>query len=263
MNDMTLIDDAAGTMTPHSGLQASDVSPVLQIVRAQPNINPDALQKLLDAEHQERRFVARREWMAAMTRFRRDVGPTGRSGSNTHLRSKYATIDDLLNAARAPLSSNGLTVRWEQRQERDPAWTTAVCIVSHRDGHEERTEFGVPVEQGKGINAAQAWGISSAYARRYALSAALGIAAEGDNDAQTIQAAPEVVPATERQITELSALIDKAETATPGTKAAFVAAYVKKYGAADNGIGVALPAQAVAKAAQALSAKLPAAEAPE
>lgn len=228
-------------------------SPVMAIVQAQPNINPDALQKLLDAEHQERRFQARQAWMAAMTRFRADVGVSGKSGRNAHLKSEYATLDDLVIAATQPLSDNGLTMRWEQTQDRENAWTTAICIVSHRDGHEERTEYGVPVEGNKGVNGAQAWGIASSYARRYALAAALGIATEDrDGRMSTKEEAPPT-PATERQLQDVAAKLDEAPE---DVREAFKAAYSKKYGAADNALGVDLPASAVTTALKAIQAKI-------
>ena len=59
-------------------------------------------------------------------------------------------------------------------------------ILAHQSG--ETYSFGelfMPVGVAKGMNQAQAFGSAETYARRYALSAALGVVADDDDDGQS------------------------------------------------------------------------------
>ncbi len=63
------------------------------------------------------------------------------------------------------------------------------CIVHHREGHSERTEFLVPIDVQARMNDAQKAGSALTYGRRYALCAALGIVtAEEDDDGRATEA---------------------------------------------------------------------------
>lgn len=88
----------------------------------------------------------------------------------------YADLADVIEAAKKPLADNGLSVAQDvQTQSGAVSVTTRIY---HSAGHFE--EFG-PLSLGSGGSAQDAGGAIT-YARRYALCAALNIAADEDTD---------------------------------------------------------------------------------
>jgi hypothetical protein len=92
---------------------------------------------------------------------------------------KYATLDDVLEAIRKPLSDNGLSFVQMPTDGKSGVglWTR----LMHSSGQWLEEVFSMPAPGGR-MNEAQAYGASLTYARRYALSAMLGIATEEDTD---------------------------------------------------------------------------------
>jgi len=103
--------------------------------------------------------------------------PAIKDSMNPAFKSKYATLAAVWEAAKDPLTANGMFVTQDlTTQEKSVSVTTRVMHVSG-----QWFEFGpfvVPVEK------ANAHGVGSAgsYAKRYSLSAALGVVAEDDDD---------------------------------------------------------------------------------
>jgi len=94
--------------------------------------------------------------------------------TNPHFRSKYATLTSLWECCRQPLSENGLSV--VQTFEESGTRLLVVTTLIHSSGQWIRSTF--PINQSLKI---QEMGSSATYARRYSLSAIVGIA-PGDND---------------------------------------------------------------------------------
>lgn len=92
-------------------------------------------------------------------------------------RYKYAPLDDILNDVRAVLGRHGLALL--QETETGQAAVGVRTVILHESG--QWIEFG-PLLLPAG-NTAQSAGSATTYARRYALCAALGIAADEDDDA--------------------------------------------------------------------------------
>ncbi len=94
---------------------------------------------------------------------------------NPHLRSKYADLASVWEAAREPLTSHGLAVI--QIPSSSGSGVTVTTVLSHKSGEWIEGELTLTPEK------ATPQGVGSAitYARRYALSAFLGIAPEDDD----------------------------------------------------------------------------------
>lgn len=103
--------------------------------------------------------------------------PIAQSGLNTHLRSKYSTIADYLNAVQTALLNNGIVI--SQSVSKTEVGIAVTTILIHTSGEYLESEPCVlPVEKPN----AQAVGSAISYARRYSLAAFLGIAAGTDDD---------------------------------------------------------------------------------
>ena len=94
-------------------------------------------------------------------------------GVNPHFKSKFARLQDGLPLIRAAFSKNGLSFI----QSIDPEKKTLVTRIGHSSG--EWLELAYPIALDGNP---QKQGSALTYARRYALFAAVGIAADDDDD---------------------------------------------------------------------------------
>lgn len=105
-------------------------------------------------------------------------GKTAKLGTYSY---KYADLADVIESYREPLSKNGLAI--SQTMGLDDGTMVLATLLLHSSGQWLRSEYPIaayakPQEQGSAIT----------YARRYAVTALLGIAAEDDDDGAAAQA---------------------------------------------------------------------------
>ena len=95
---------------------------------------------------------------------------------NPHFKSKYADLAGVMEAAREPLSSNGLSVtQWPgECADNQMSMTT---VLAHSSGQWMRETLTIPLSKVD----AQGYGSATTYARRYALAAAVGIVQDDDD----------------------------------------------------------------------------------
>ena len=94
----------------------------------------------------------------------------------------YAPLETVLNTVKPALKEHGLAVNQSTNNEGEKVGVKT--IIWHESGQFiEFDELVLPRDDGQQRSGAQAAGSSITYARRYALSAALGIASEEDTDA--------------------------------------------------------------------------------
>lgn len=100
---------------------------------------------------------------------------------NPHFKNKYADLAAVWDAIREPLSKNGLSVT----QTIGPygEGTYLFTTLRHKSGQWIRSLFPLPQS-----SRPQEFGSALTYARRYSLSAIIGIAADEDDDANAAQA---------------------------------------------------------------------------
>lgn len=134
----------------------------------------------------------------AMSKAQAAMKPAHKDSENPHFKSRYADLAAVWDALRAPLTDNGLIVL--QDVETSTGTVLAVLVTTrivHTSG--QWFEFGplaVPMAK------ADAHGVGSAttYGRRFALSAALGVVADEDDDGN--KAAEPEKPKSRRQALE-------------------------------------------------------------
>ena len=95
---------------------------------------------------------------------------------------KYADLTSVWDACRAPLTKNGINVtQWPVHSDDDRLHI--VTRVAHK-GQWMMAHFSMPVTQ----KTPQGYGSATTYAKRYTLSAALGIVADDDDDGNAASA---------------------------------------------------------------------------
>ena len=118
-----------------------------------------------------------KELAIALSKFQGEVKNPANTASNPFFKSKYAPLNDVLNLVRPILSKNGLSV--VQAPSGDGENIIVTTTLLHQSG--ESIEF-QPLILKADKATAQGAGSAITYARRYALSAILGISSEDDDD---------------------------------------------------------------------------------
>lgn len=113
---------------------------------------------------------------AAIAKAQKALKPAARDAVNPHFKSRYADLSAVWDAIRGPLTENGIGVLQDVENI-----GKAVAVTTRLVHSGQWYEFGPLVMP---LAAETAHGIGSAitYGKRYALSAALGVATEDDDD---------------------------------------------------------------------------------
>jgi hypothetical protein len=99
------------------------------------------------------------------------------------LRYAYAAIEDMTEQAGPYLDKFGFS--WTCKPKQTDGHVKAIVYAHHKDGHEEATEFEVPLDPDAYMSDPQKAAAALTFATRYAFKAAFGIQTKGeDNDAQ-------------------------------------------------------------------------------
>lgn len=93
----------------------------------------------------------------------------------------YAPLDEVLKEIRPIATKNGIS--FMQSQTFGDYVVSIETIILHESGESYKTLSQSPFAKLKGMNEYQSIGSAITYLRRYALSAAFGIASDGDQDA--------------------------------------------------------------------------------
>jgi hypothetical protein len=97
---------------------------------------------------------------------------------NPHFKSKFATLDSILDATRPVLAKHGLALSQEPVFEDGMAGV--VTRIIHSSGESRESKLLLPMRD----QSAQGAGSAITYARRYSAASVLGIASEDDEDGQ-------------------------------------------------------------------------------
>lgn len=113
------------------------------------------------------------ELAKALTVFQAQVKAVTKDGKNPFFHSNYATLDNIIETVRAPLSNNGLSFTQFPTGENE-----LLTILLHTSGEYIQSSMKMTPKD----SSPQSLGSALTYARRYALSAVLGIATDEDDD---------------------------------------------------------------------------------
>lgn len=134
------------------------------------------------------------ELAAALAAAQGEMTAAAKDASNTHFKSRYATLASVWDAIRGPLSRNGLSV--SQVLETPDAGPGVVVrtLLLHKSGQSIASRYVMPIPDRL---TPQAMGSAITYARRYALAAIVGIAPSDDDDGNSASVAPVATQAAE------------------------------------------------------------------
>lgn len=174
-----------------------------QIIKSE-QANPDQLLELavnkdLDIEKLTKLMELRKEWQAGLAReaffhalvtFQsncpelrksKKVGFSTKDGGKTEY--SYAPLADIIRQIKPIIKSVDIAYRWEINDNGESIIVT--CLVTHKDGHTEKTTMSAKADTSGSKNAIQARGSAVEYLKRYTLIGALGIGtADSDVDGE-------------------------------------------------------------------------------
>jgi len=116
------------------------------------------------------------ELAAALAAAQGEMVGAEKGRENPFFKSRYATLADVWGACRAPLAKHGLAVI--QLVQKVEAGLVLETILAHKSGQQVVSVY--PIQPVK--NDPQGIGSAITYARRYSLSAMVGVAPEDDDD---------------------------------------------------------------------------------
>lgn len=146
-----------------------------------------SLEKLMDLKERHEANEARKLFFQAFTAFQAqcpDIRKTKEvrfKDTDVKPQYHYAPLADITRQIGKVLKANELSYRWEIKDTGDEMNVT--CLISHIDGHTERTTMSAKADTTGSKNAIQARGSAIEYLKRYTLIGALGIStADSDID---------------------------------------------------------------------------------
>ena len=130
----------------------------------------------------------------AFVKLQAAIKPAIKDATNPAFRSKYADLGAVWEAVRQPLASHGFGVIQAPQFEGDTMWLETTLI--HVSGTEKVSRY--PLRPTK--LDPQGFGSAITYAKRYALSAMLGVVADEDDDGNAASAKPAPARPTQHDV---------------------------------------------------------------
>lgn len=119
---------------------------------------------------------------AALAEAQAELSPAVKNAQNPHLKNRYADIAAVYEAIRETLPKHGLAVSQMVLPHDNKARVRT--LLMHKSGQWIASECLMPID---GRGGPQGMGSAITYARRYSLSAIVGVVSEDDDDAEAAQ----------------------------------------------------------------------------
>lgn len=122
------------------------------------------------------------ELAGALAEAQAELSPAVKNAQNPHLKNRYADIAAVYEAIRETLPKHGLAV--SQMVLPHDSKARVRTLLMHKSGQWIASECLMPID---GRGGPQGMGSAITYARRYSLSAIVGVVSEDDDDAEAAQ----------------------------------------------------------------------------
>lgn len=157
-----------------------------------------------------------KELIGSLIKAREGFQPILKDRLNPFHKSKYATLDSVLESVGSSLGANGLAITATVSTESDK--TVLITTLHHTSGESIESRYPLP-----NIDDPQKLGAAITYARRYSICALLNVTADEDDDGNSAKSKPK------SQDVEGDAKAAKVSAAMPeGMKNAEVLAIIQK-----------------------------------
>jgi hypothetical protein len=130
----------------------------------------------------------------ALSVFQGKMASIGKDSTNPFFRMKYASLTNIWDTIREPLAANGLSVVQGAEHDLSEGHIVVETMLMHVSG--EFVSTALPIKPVR--DEPQGMGSALTYARRYGLSAILGLVTDEDDDAETAQKRTQQTPVTQK-----------------------------------------------------------------
>ena len=139
------------------------------------DLDIDKLAKLMELQRDYNADISRKSFFSALSDFQIECPEIRKSKEVSFGTTKYsyAPLADIDRQIKQSLKDNGLSKRWEIQDNGEDI--EVVCIITHIDGHMEKTGMKAKPDGSGSKNPIQARGSSIEYMKRYTLIGALGL----------------------------------------------------------------------------------------
>jgi len=164
----------------------SEMSALIHIIERaarDPSVDIDKLQRLMDMQERITARNAETAYAAALSAMQPDLPVITERGKIDIGRGKpqsYALWEDINETIKPVLAKHGFSLSFRTGQEDGKISVTG--ILSHRQGHSERTTMLLPTDTSGSKNAVQSVGSSTSYGKRYTAAALLNLTSRGEDD---------------------------------------------------------------------------------
>lgn len=141
------------------------------------------------------------ELAKALAAVQGELTPAPKNAKNPGLGNKYADLQSCISTLQAVLPKNGLAFTQTILPAEENTVSVATMLM-HQSGQWVRGICTLPTVGNRGVNAAQAAGSAITYARRYGLSAIVGLVADDDDDGNAAAPSRKQEQAVQRAVRE-------------------------------------------------------------
>lgn len=156
--------------------QVVQYSPAAFIAKAiESNAGIEQLEKLMALQERWEKNMAYKSYLEAMTKFQSMCPPIPKNKKVKYKEVSYrfSSLDMMATTIQPALKECGLSYRWEYAEEEGQI--ACYCIVSHVDGHSEKSRMSAGKDMSGAKNDIQSIGSTRTYLERYTLKSALGL----------------------------------------------------------------------------------------
>lgn len=186
--------------------QENPVLSMLQLAMTDSNVDLEKMEKIMEMVERYEDKLAVKAYNRDMAIMQGEIPPIDFNSVikdyDGNVRSRYTTYEGIMKVVQPILSKFGFSVSFNPKAENNEL--NVDCMISHKDGHIEKSNLSLPFDNSGKKNPVQSIGSSISYAKRYALCLKLNIATGGeDNDGNDIVDPP-------RSLDVLTAMTKKA-----------------------------------------------------
>lgn len=158
---------------------ADPVMSMIERLAANPDVDVDKLQRLIDMQKDVMAVNAKAAFNAAFARMQAEIPTVAERGKTD--KTPYATLEDIIEAVRPVLHRHGFSLS-HRTEWPDKGTVKVVGILTHEQGFSRESEFLSAADASGSKNAIQALGSAVAYGRRYTTKDLLNIATRFEDD---------------------------------------------------------------------------------
>ena len=164
--------------------EPSSMMQVIERVAMNPAVDVERLERLLLMQERITERAAKAAYIEAVRVVKRNL-PTIEKRGLIEIKGRestpYTLYEDIDEAVSPLLDLHGLVMTFRTAQALDGR-LIVTGVLSHSDGHEERTDLTLPYDSSGSKNGVQAVGSSLSYGKRYAATALLNLVSKGEDD---------------------------------------------------------------------------------